>query len=440
MQDKNTNKKIVQDIVPSTRRSIRNVSIEHDKEISASVARIPKPIISVKKPSKKKSKSGKYLLSFIIIFICITIIGIALSLLYSKAVVTITPKTTDFSINGIFTAKLNAQNDELGYEVITVSDTAIQTIVATTGPSIQTKSKATVIIYNNYSTSTQILVAGTRLADPNGLIYRTSSSVNIPGKKIVLGKIVPGSVTATIVADIAGANYNTKVSDLKGDFKIIGYKGTPKYDSFYARLKTDLIGGFSGNKMSISSNIQKSTVSALQASLKDSLITKLKNTVPAGYVLYNNAYNIEYENAEPVTSVNEKNSADITVKGIAYGAIFKSDSLIKYIAGKEIQKFPSNTYTIQGVSQLDFQISNSKDFYAKKGIPMIFNIKGPIVVTGTFSESKLKEELKGISVKSSNVVFAKYTSISNAYALITPFWMRSFPNSIENITIDYKDK
>lgn len=42
-------------------------------------------------------------------------------------------------------------------------------------------------------------------------------------------------------------------------------------------------------------------------------------------------------------------------------------------------------------------------------------------LTGTISEKKLKEELKGIKLKDSSAIFAKYPSIANAYALITPF-------------------
>jgi hypothetical protein len=58
---------------------------------------------------------------------------------------------------------------------------------------------------------------------------------------------------------------------------------------------------------------------------------------------------------------------------------------------------------------------------------------------GTFSEEQLKNELKGTYLKQSNTIFARYPAIANAYALITPFWMRSFPNSPENIHIEIKD-
>lgn len=441
-------KKVVQDIVPSARRSIRNIPIEHEEEIRPKTVRRKKvvrevaepeeideqeapPVFINKKPSKKKKNTGKYLLSFFIVFIGITIIGVALSLSYSKAVVTITPKVANFDVNGTFTAKKNPTGSELGYEVVTVADEVHQTIPATSGPVVQTKAKGTAVIYNNYSSVAQTLVAGTRLSDSHGLIYRTSTTISVPGKKTS-----PGSIEVAIVADVAGANYNATVADLKGDYKIVGYKGTPKYDGFYARLKTDLTGGFSGNKMIIEADTQKAATTALQADLRERLLAKLKSAVPPGFILYDSAFTIEYVNQEPV--MKENSSADIGMRAVAYAAIFKADSFIKSIAGKEIQKFPSDTYTVEGDGKLEFKVSNIKDFSIKKGTPMIFTLKGPISIIGTFSETKLKDELKGIELKASNAVFGKYTAISNAYALITPFWMRSFPNSAEKIILEYK--
>lgn len=443
-------KKVVQDIVPSGRRSIRNIPIEHEEE--AAIVRTPRkrkvvreepepeieekiaePVFINKKLAKKKKNTGKYLLSFLIVFVGIAVIGIALSLSYSKAIVTITPKVTNFDVNGTFTAKKTPTGSELGYEVVSVTDEAQDTIPATSGPSVQTKAKGTVVLYNNYSATAQTLVAGTRISNADGLIYRTSATVSIPGKKTT-----PGSIAVAIVADQAGANYNAALADLKGDYKIVGYKGTPKYDGFYARLKTDITGGFSGTKMVISPESQKAAVTALQARLKDQLLAKLKSAVPQGFIFYDNAYTIEYVNQEPV--MKDASAAEITIKGTAYAALFKSDGLVKFIAGKEIQKFPSDTYTIKGDDKLEFKVSNAKDFSIKKGTPMIFTLKGPISITGTFSEEKLKEELKGIELKASNAVFGKYTAISNAYALITPFWMRSFPNSAEKIILEYKEE
>ncbi len=447
-------KKVVQDIVPGERRSIRKITIEQNTDDAQPAPKttrrkLVRPIevedineeeileqIQSKKTTKaKKVSTGsfKYLVGFIVILVAIVLIGIALSLSYSKAVVTITPKVANFNVNGTFTAKKSSatSTEDLTYDMITVSNSLTQNIPATKGPSIQTKAKGVAVIYNNYSASSQSLVAGTRLAGSNGLIYRTTSTVSVPGKK------TPATgIAVNIVADQAGDNYNLKATDAKENFTLPGYKGTEKYSGFYGRLKMDLIGGFLGNRMSIDASAKKSAMAAMQTTLKTQLISKLEQNIPKGSTLYDNAYTIEFDTPEP--TMKNDSSADVVVKGIAYGAIFKADPLIKFIAGKEIQKFPSDTYTIVGDKTLAFKILNAKDFSPKKGTPLIFTLQGPIAITGTFFEDKLKNELEGIKLKDSNAIFAKYSSITNAYALITPFWLRSFPNSVDKIVIEYK--
>lgn len=443
-------KKIVQDIVPNERRSIRSISLEREEEAPKRVTRrkvaISKPVVveeveeeeeiaePVRRPrstSKKSGSSFKYVISFILILVSIGVIGIALSLSYSKAVVTITPKVVNLDINGTFTAKKSAPGEELSYEVVTASDSITETIAATKGPLVQTKAKGVATIYNNYSATPQTLVAGTRLADADGLVYRTTATVSVPGKKTT-----PGTIAVNIVADQAGEQYNMKTTEMNGDFKFLGYVGSPKYSGFYARLKTDVTGGFSGNKMTIDPAAKTAAVTAMQETLKAQLAAKLAASIPADAILYDEATSIEYETPEPVMKT--ATDAEITVKGVAYAAVFKSDAFIKFIAGKEIKKFPSDTYTIGGDKALDFKVSNIKDFSIKKGTPLIFTLKGPVSITGTLAEGKLKEELKGIKLKDGNAIFAKYPSIANAYTLITPFWMRSFPDTAEKITIEYK--
>ncbi len=450
-------KKIVQDIVPGEKHSIREVTLDDEIVTRPKISR-RKPVRKVveeeddedeideesdevededtKKPSRKpkikKTKiSLRFLLTFVVILVSIVVIGIALSLSYSKAVVTITPKVVNFDVNGTFTAKKGNSEVDLNYDVISVSASSSQTVAATKGPKIQTKAKGTVVIYNNHSATTQSLVAGTRIVTPDGLVYRTISTISVPGKKTS-----PGSITTTVIADQPGANYNIKVSDLKGDFKLPGYKGTDKYNNFYARIKTDITGGFLGEKMVIDATVKAKAIKTLEEDLRTMLSSKLKANLPDDYVMYDGAYSIEFETLDPI--MKDTGSAEIIVKSTAYGAIFKTDPLIKYIAGSEIKKFPSSTYQIDGEDELAFKISNSKDFSAKKGNSLIFTLKGPISIKGLISESKLKDDLKGIKLTGSNAVFAKYQSIATAHALITPFWLRSFPNSVDRINIEYK--
>jgi hypothetical protein len=241
-----------------------------------------------------------------------------------------------------------------------------------------------------------------------------------------------------VTGDKVGINYNTSLTDLNGDFKIVEFKGTTKYTSMYGRLKTDIIGGFSGYKKIISPEVQAQTEKNLHDELKANLLAKATPIIPKDYIMFDDAYIIDYKTSESKSFAT--GTVDISVDATLSGLIFNKTLLLKTIASKELKLFPAETYNIKGLENLKFIINNAKDFSIKKETPMIFSLKGPISLLGTFPEESLKKQLMGIKVTDSNTVFKNYASISNAYARITPFWMRSFPDSTERIIIEYKYK
>lgn len=456
-------KKVVQDIIPSSRRSIRLVPLKRDeideeiedvKEIKKTrsskvkvsdkqIEEIEEEDIPVVKkpvnlPKTKKARSGfPKILIFFIILACIAIIGIAVSLFYSKAIVTITPEKLDLNVSGNFIAKKEAGTDDsLGYQIISISDQSSKTIPATDGPLVQTKAKGSVTLYNSFSSTTQRIVAGTRLANNDGLVYKTTTSVTIPGKKIVQGKLVYGSIVVGVIADQAGSNYNMKPLELKGDFKFVGYKGTDKYDGFFGRIKSDIVGGFSGKKKIISAELQKTAVNDLKKEIEAKLLARLVASVPNEYTMFNKSYSIEYQDLASSTEI--KNMAEINMKGTIYGVIFNSKSLISYIAKKEIQERRLIDYKIEGLKGLSFKIINDKDFSPKKGNILSFSLNGPLKIMGVIAENELKAKLVGLKVKEIDSVIKDNPSVKYATVLLTPFWMRSFPASTDNISIEYK--
>jgi len=447
-------KRLVQDIVPKKSR-IRKVvrtpvpTSKFDDDYNEI------PIIIKKKSSKKpveieeiniekdkktnkvftKSKYSK-VISFGIVFVCIAIIAIALSLLYTKAVVTIVPVTLPININGSFIAKKDSNNvDVLNYQVVTVNLDEYKTVPAVDGPLIETKAKGIITLYNNYSTANQKLLAGTRISNGT-LIYKLTWSVTVPGQKTVSGKIVPGSVDVEIIADKAGANYNLTLPSSSADFRIVAYKGSAKYTGFSGKLKRNIIGGFSGKNKIIDSKIEKDTIVDIQNSLKEKLLNNAKSSMIDGLVLFDNAYTIEYEKLPQKTI--DSDTTSIGMKGTLYGIIFNSRSLIDYIAKKQIEDNHLSIYKIDGLNELNFSIINTKDESAKKGTPLSFSLKGPIKITGTFSENEFKNKLIGLKLDQMNPIVKQYPSIKSVSVLLTPFWMRSFPNTVESIIIEYK--
>ena len=333
---KKPEKRIVQDIVASSRRTLRRVPPHHIEVVEED----GEEQVPFRSPSlRPRRKISSLIVTFVVVFVCIAVIAVALSLLYSKAAVTITPKTAHFNVSTTVTAK-KSDGSMFGYEVVSATETETQIIPAVDGPLVETKAKGTVTLYNEQEVQ-QKIVAGTRLSNADGLVYRTTATVVIPQAKAAK---TPGSIAVAVLADKAGASYNMALNG-GGDFKFVAYKGGPKYTTVYGKLKTSLTGGFSGSKKTISPEVQKVAIQNLKDSLAVKLVEDAKSLVSRDSIMYENAYTIDYEVSEPVSK--DAQTADISVKGTLSGAKFKKTDLLKSIAGKELDKFSAPTYRIE---------------------------------------------------------------------------------------------
>lgn len=421
--DKKSTRRVVQDIVTPTRPAIRRI-----KSVQQSSVTISRGEMSPKRP---RGKITNVFATFVIVFIGLGIIAVALSLLYSKASVAITPKSVEFEISETLTTK-KTSDASFGYGVVTATESLVQAVPATDGPLLESKAKGTIVLYNGQAMP-QKIVAGTRLSNSKGLIYRTTTTVTIPQMKT---SKIHGSIAVNVIADATGADYNMALSE-GGEFKVVAYKGGPKYTTVYGNIKTSITGGFSGYKKVISDEAKKAAVQAAKETLKSKLDKEIETLLPADSIFFDNAATVEYEIADPVRK--DAQTADISVKATLAKVYFKKTDLLRSVAGKELSKFSLPSYRIEGFEDLKFTLLNPKEFSAKNGTPLVFSLKGSVKLVGTFSETALKNELKGTYLKDSNAIFARYPAISNVYARITPFWMRYFPTSVDNIEIEVKD-
>ena len=91
-----------------------------------------------------------------------------------------------------------------------------------------------ITVYNNYSSAPQKLIANTRFQTSDGKIYRIKGAISVPGM---------GVTEATVYADRAGEEYNIGPAD----FTIPGLKGGPRFEKVFAKSKSAMSGGTSGN-------------------------------------------------------------------------------------------------------------------------------------------------------------------------------------------------
>jgi hypothetical protein len=395
---------------------------------------LEEPGFGMRGKMKKKTKLALIALGSIVV---IVIVAFFASTRFSKATFSIKPKSLPLSINGTYVAQGAAGKGALAYELVTIRGAASTTVPATDGPKISTKAHGTVRVYNSYSAQPVKLIAGTRMANDTGLVYRLSSSIVIPGYTKNQGTIMPGSIAANIVADQAGDAYNIGKSDGLSDFKFLGYKGTPKYESVFARIASDIVGGYVGTKKNLAPAVLASTTAGLKTSLSNTLVAKLKNSIPPEYIMFDNGFAVKY--SLPQTDGNLKNVAVVSEQGTIYGVIIKKKDLISKISGGQSDTaFSKYGYETSGFDNLAFSFTNMKDFIPEKKTSLVFKAKGDMKLVSNVPVDEIRQKLEGISLSGTQDVFRTYNSvIETGTGELVPPWAK-IPTDPARITIQVK--
>jgi hypothetical protein len=440
-------KKIISDII-SSKKSIRQIpitkemkkKIETENEIDEEKRRDFHLPVKRQSPSWQRKPMNPKFAIWTVAGICILALVFGLSMIFSSATVIITPRTAKITfISDTYTAKSTTSGiSDLQYELLNIKQSLGETVNATEEKEVTQKASGKIIIYNNYSTAPQRLINNTRFEANNGKVYRISSSVVVPGTTKTGGQIIPGRIEATVFADQAGDAYNMKLSDLTGDFKIPGFKGDPRYNSFYARLKNDISGGLIGKQRIIASDLRTATEVIIKEKLKEQLIKELYAIKPDNFIIFSNAYSIDYSNL-PDTAV-DTDKAEINIEATINAIVFNNQKLAKYLAGRKLTDFdglpvefiPSDNLVVT------FLAKDSTGLW--KNNTLDIKITGDGIIKWVYSADDFKRDLLGKKEADMNGVLQKYKdSITGIQVIFKPVWTRYFPDSINKIKLQELD-
>lgn len=407
-------KKIINDIVLN-KKSIRQIPVSVESR-----RRVEKALVSV----RHKPLNPKFVI-WLIAIICLLSLFFGISLLFSKAVLTITPRQEKIVFNNdSYPVKLNSTSDgEISLELLKVEKTVAQDVLATEEKEVKQKATGKILIYNNYSSVPQRLINNTRFESASGKIYRLSSSITVPGTKVVDGKTLPGSIEAVVFADQAGVEYNLKLSDLTGDFKVPGFKGTPRYTQFYGRLKEDITGGLVGLERVVKDDLRQKTETLIRDELKEQLLKELYAVLPENYLVFTDGYTIEYQNL-PDSKV-DTDKVKISLAGVLNASVFNNLKLTQFLASRKISGFEARPALLLLADSLTV---------TTKGSNLVFN--GESKIQWQYDGLAIRKDLVGKSGSDLQKILAKYKdSFSKIEVSFRPVWTQYFPDNIEKIKI-----
>jgi len=376
----------------------------------------------------EKTKKSRFLFKFIISFLILVLLGAFGAVMLNRistAAVNISPYKETLAVDSRLRARANTTTDGLPFEIAQLSAEESGLITATGITSGGQRASGKITVYNNYGSAPQKLIANTRFETSDGKVYRIKGAISVPGM---------GVLEATVYADQAGEEYNIGPSD----FTLPGLKGGPRFEKVFAKSKTTMSGGSSGNSRIVNKEDIESVKAAVNEKLKNRLTETLSKQKPEGYVLFADAVKIEYaENPDnPKVGDSSGRSMAFKTKGSATGYLFKKDALAKALADDssgDLKKAPKNEpVAVDNVESLDFSLISVD----AKNKEITVRLKGNADFVWVVDTAKLLEEIINYKGKDYTSVFQNYPAIEKAAIVQSPKWWPRFPKDKSKIKIN----
>jgi hypothetical protein len=376
---------------------------------------------------RKKKKVLLWLFGSLSLIAVIFIIGFGVSSQFATAEVSVTPMSFEKNLNEDITAYKEPSSENLSFETITVGLNQPRTVsVKASGEEyLEEKASGLITIYNEFTTSQQVLVKNTRFESPEGYIFRINRNVTIPGMSN--GK--PGTTQIEVYADEPGSEYNIEPST----FTIPGFEGTAQFDGFYAKSSSSMTGGKKGDYPIINEDDLAKAEEELHKGIEEELSNNANELIPEGFLFFNEAYSIE-ENKETKT---ENENTTLNLNAYLHGVLIKEDALVTYLYKEMFGK--TEPVEVQNWKDLTFELQNKENI--KDTNEITFSVSGKIKFYRTVNTKALADELAGISIKNTEKIESIFNEesypIHKAEVVrISPFWMPTFPGNSEKIKIN----
>lgn len=376
----------------------------------------------------EKTKKSRFFFKFLIFFLILILLGafvyVALNRI-STAVINISPHREDLAIDSRLRAYTNTTATGLSFEVMQLNAEESGLVTATGISSGGQKASGKITVYNNYGSAPQKLIANTRFQTSDGKIYRIKGAISVPGM---------GMTEATVYADQAGEEYNIGPSN----FTLPGLKGGARFEKVFAKSKTAMSGGSSGNTRIV----KKEDLDSVKASISEKIKNRLKEMFfrqkPEGYLLFADAVKIEYADNPDNPKVGDSSIQSMTfkTKGAAVGYLFKKDALSKALVDDNagsLKKAPKNdSITVNNLESLDFSLISADS----KNKEITVRLKGNADFVWAVDTTKLLEEMINYKGKDYTSVFQNYPAIEKATIVQSPKWWKKFPSDKSKVKIN----
>lgn len=425
------------DIIPPNKRSIRNIplsmQVEDEPDRRGFKAPSKDHLRELLEIEERGNKSGRAKSIWALAVLSVAVLSLIIVSKFATATVTIIKSGSGIPISmNVNLSHSASSSDSVDFDVVTLTLSqaipASAVTLATGTAALGTKAKGTVILYNNYSSQSQILLKNTKLEAPGGKIFLLVDKVTIPGQSKIKGVVGPGTVVAKVVAEKEGASYNIALAS--GTFTLPSLKSSPRYKLVYAKIKTS-IGGGSDAKSKIL--VDSGVMQGIHNVLSDNAIKQIEAQKADGYLLINGGTQESLE-------IKSGNSASLDLSALL---IKKSDLalLIQSEKNLDIKISPGNAESVL-VDATDLKVGlpssvNLNSLDDEDGLKI--NLSGTTSINSDFSDDIIKSEIAGESAETAEKILTDKVGVAAANLEIWPWWVKTVPSNPSRITIELEN-
>lgn len=355
------------------------------------------------------------------IIVVVAVFIVVMMTVFASASIDIIPKNQDLEVSMKIIGANEIEKNSVRYEIVKLTKTKTASVPATGEEAVELKASGKITIFNNFSSQPQRLITRTRFETKEGLIYRISESIVVPGKTIKNGAETPGSIEVEVFADEPGEKYNIK----KTDFTIPGFKNdTGRYRNFYARSSTEMAGGFVGKMKTVSPSEKQTALQNIDSEIQIDLEKELQSKVPEELVLLSGS--IIYKPKE-LPSKEESSSVLLSKETTAYALMLNKKDLSEKIISEYISS--STDWNNLKSEIIDFSALNITELPSnlENGGKIDLQIKGKTKTWAIVNTDIISQKLLDQPKNELQKIMNEFPGISSATASVRPIWKQNFP-------------
>jgi hypothetical protein len=293
------------------------------------------------------------------------------------------------------------------------------------------KAVGKVVIYNEFSSEDQPLVATTRLETTDGKIFRITKNVIVPGVAKVGNETQPGAIEADVVADKAGEDMNIGPAD----FRISGFKNNQsKYEKFYAKSTKAMTSGGAGEAKVITGQDITKVKEEITVSAKKAAVAALKQTLPADRKIFDDAVQVEVlsvTTADNAGAEKEKFSATAKVRASTLSFL---ESDVKEALKNDLVRQGASVGAISFEEPVNYILSD----FDNQQKTLKFSAKADANAISGIDIENFKKGILGKTTEEAQNYAKNFPAIQKTNISLWPFFANRIPIRESSVSVEVK--